>query len=184
MTTHFDSFHRVIVIDWELCKKCNMFNDNWGRQGVTPFTVACYIYHALHTLNKTPEEVFDAVMNKWDSLVWRQSPISIILWNKLFNGVEISQSEWGKILFPLSFIDTIYTNVTSEKTKHECHPMFLGIHQQVPSEFLMCTDESYRKAIVEKTAVKVTAYRYGHATGNFNILQGLREETSKVIIPL
>lgn len=183
MTTHFDPFNRVIVIDWDLCRQCNIYNDNWGRQGVTPFTVACYVYHAIHTLNKQPDEVLQAIMHKWDSLVWRQSPISITLWNKLFNGLEISSNEWSRVLFPLNYIDSIHTCVTSPTVKHECYPMFLGITKQVPSQFLICTNESYRKTIIDRTAVKVTAYRYGHATGNCNILQGLREETSKVIIP-
>lgn len=183
MTSHYDLVNRTIVIDWELCRHCHITNDNWGRQGVTPFTVACYVFHALHTLNRTPDEVFHAIMHKWDSLVWRNSPIGITLWNKLFNGCELSQTEWQKILFPLTCIDTINTCVTSPTAKHDCHPMFLGIHRQVPSEFLVCTNESYRKTMLDKKATKVTAYRYGYATGNYNILQGLREETSKVIIP-
>lgn len=179
----FDPFHRVIVIDWDLCRQCHISNDNWGRQGVTPFALACYLYHAIHTLGKTADEAITAIMTKWDSLVWRTSPINIVLWNKLFNGFTLTQSEWSKILFPFRYIDTIRTSVTSPSTKHDCYPLFLTDSKKVPSEFLVCTAESYRKAVTNKTAAKVTAYRYGYATQNTDILQGLREETSRVILP-
>lgn len=182
VTTHFNEFNKTITIDWELCKQCNVNNDNWGRQGVTPFTVASYIYHAIYTINKCPEVVFYALMNKWDSLVWRNSPIDITIWNKLFNNSALTHDEWDKIAFPLRFINTIYTNVTTSKTKHNCHPMFFGINQKL-SDFFICTNESFTKTVINQTAVKVTAYRYKQTTQELDVLQGLREETSKVIIP-
>lgn len=172
-----------IIVDRVLCEKCSIANDNWGRQGVTPFAVACYIYHAINTLGKTPAEAMHAVMTKWDSLYWGNSGISISIWNKLFNGSALTEAEWEKILFPLVFIDTIYTNVTSSNSKCYCHPMFFGPNQTC-SDLLICTSEAYQKAIVGKKSAKVTAYRYGLATQLGDIFQGLREETWRVVFPV
>ncbi len=180
---YFDYFNRSITVDWDLCKESNIYNDNWARKGVTPFAVACYVYHALITLNKSPEEVEDAIMNGWDTLVWRFSSIPIVLWNKLFNGDRLSDLEWGKILFPFDYIDSLYTNVTTNKCKRQCHPMFFGRHQDKPGTFMICTEESYHKTVIDGTACKITAYRYGHATGNRDIIQGLRQEVTRVVIP-
>lgn len=171
-----------ILIDKDYCERCSISNDNWGRQGVTPFAVACYFYHGVCTLGKSPDEVHHALMTKWDSLFWRNSGISIGLWNRLFNGGALSEEEWSKILFPLVHIDTIYTSVTSPNSKVRCHPMFFGT-SRLSNELLICTEEAYSKAIEQKSATKVTAYRYGLATGQTDTIQGLREETIRVILP-
>lgn len=172
---------KKFVIDEELCRKCSIANDNWGRIGVTPFAVACYFWHCVHTLGKNPDDVYNALMNKWDSFVWRHSPISISVWNKLFNGTDMTTAEWRKILFPLRHISTLMTSVTSVSSKKECYPMFFDDSHWVPEEFMIVTKESYQKTITDKTAVKVTAYKYGSATGNRNLVQGLREEVTKVV---
>lgn len=182
MDITFDVSSRQIVIDRELCGKCSIANDNWGRQGVSPFAVACYMYHAMHTLGKTADEVYHAVMTRWDSLYWGNSPISISLWNKLFNNAALTEAEWSRIMFPLQHINIINTSVTSSSRKHECYPMFFGTNRG-STEFLVCTKEAYDKAIRTKTSAKVTAYRYGLASGMMDIIQGLREETEKVILP-
>lgn len=184
---HFDIVNRQLVIDQELCEKCSVANDNWGRRGVTPFAVACFVYKAVKILGKTPEEVYNALMTKWDRLTWRThgNDIHISLWNKLFNGYDLSRSEWSKIVFPLDCIDTILTSVTSANVKRECYPRFFGRARQSNSRFMICTKESYEKAILKGTSVKVTDYFYGDATGfRGNLYERLRKETTKVIFPL
>lgn len=181
--TYLDIQNRRIIVDWKLCKESHLSNDGWKRPGVTPFTLACYIFHGIHTLHQSPERVFQAVCNNWDSLIWAHSPISIRIWNKLFNNEMLQPNEWQLVLFPLIYIDSINTCVTSPKVKHICHPLFLSQPRQTSSDFFVCTDESYRKTVVSRTASKLTAYRYGQATGNLDILKGLRYETTKVIIP-
>lgn len=178
----FDEFHRQIIIDEKLCKDCHISNDMWNRKGVTPFAVACFVYHAIHTLQKTPQEVYETLMTKWDKFNWNHTPIPINIWNRMFNDLPISSSEWDKILFPLRYIHSIYTTISSS-TKHKCYPIFLGEHQQVSTDFLICTEESYRKTIIDKTSVKLTAYRYDLAQSPEIILESLRQETLKVIIP-
>lgn len=173
-----------LVIDQEFCRKSTMANDDWGRQGVTPFAVAAYVYHAIHTLKKTPAEVIDAVvMTKWDSLFWQGSGISIGTWNRLFNGLALTDDDWDRIIFPLTYINEVYTNVTASTRKHKCHPMFFG-NGTLVSDFLVCTEEAFQKALVDKSSVKVTAYRYGLASDIKDVLQGLREETTRVVLPL
>lgn len=178
------TFGYRILVDKDFCMKSSVANDNWGRQGVTPFAISCYIYHAIHTLGKPVDEVIHAVTaGKWDSLYWGNSPISITIWNKLFNGSVLSDEEWSKILFPAVYIKEVYTSVTTPTRKHECYPMFFGLGHNV-TDFLICTKEAYEKAIRDKSSVKVTTYRYGVAADIRDVIQGLREETTKVVIPV
>lgn len=183
MNFKYNPVSKKIFIDEKFCQESSMANDNWGRQGVTPFAVTAYIYHALNTLHKSFDEVIHAVTDgKWDSLYWGNSGIPITIWNKLFNGTHLLDEEWEKILFPLSYISEVHTAITTPTSKKTCYPMFFGHGRQV-TELLVCSKEAYDKAILTKQSSKVTAYRYGLASGNPDILQLLREETVKTIIP-
>lgn len=174
---------RRFTIDWELCRSCHISNDGRHRTGVTPFTLGCFVYHAIHTLKKEPQKVLDAVRNGWDSLYWGNSAIGISLWNKLFNGALLTPEEWKRVLFPLEFIDTVHTSVTSPSSKKDCHMVFFARSRSGYPNLYVCTAESYRKTVVDDSALKVTVYRYGQAAGMQDIRQGLRHEVSSVVIP-
>lgn len=178
---HYNLDNKTFVVDKDLCKMWGFKGDHWDRTSVTPFTAACYIYHALNTLHKSPKEVYDAVTTKWDSLIWRGSPINISLWNRLFNGQRLSKGDWKKVGFPLKYIDTLYTCVTSSNVKHECHVAFTSDCQTLPS-LLIYTDESYNKFKNGSTS-KITMYSYGQAEGKVDLIQGIIEDTFRVIIP-
>lgn len=180
---YFDRSNRRIIIDKELCRLCSISNDNWGRQAVTPFAVACYVYHAIHTLRRSPESVFQALVRKWDSIIWRGSGISLGTWNRLFNGSYILPEEWTSICLPFGFISEIKTSVTTPTSKKICYPMVFSYGNITPGKLFICTEESYRKTVVEGRAVKVTAYEYGKATDMRNIYEGLRNEVLKAVIP-
>lgn len=172
-----------LIIDWDYANGCHIANDNWARQCVTPFTVACYVYHAYRTLGKDPYLIKDALKYRWDSFMWRNTATPIQLWNKLFNGVPLSSDEWSKVIFPLIYIDSILTNVTSPDVKRECYPTFYGITRNVPNELMVVTKESYTKTHADRKSSKVTAYRYGEACKLPNPIEGLRIETQRVVIP-
>nr|DAF63808.1 MAG TPA: hypothetical protein [Podoviridae sp. ctz6O13] len=174
---------RRFTIDWELCRSCHIVKDGRHRTGVTPFTLGCFVYHAIHTLKKDPQTVLDAVRNGWDTIYWGSSSIGIILWNKLFNGGSLSSEEWKRVLFPLEFIDTVHTSVTSPSSKKDCHMVFFSRSRSGYPNLYVCTAESYRKTVTEGSALKVTVYRYGQASGMQDIRDGLRREVSSVVIP-
>lgn len=173
-----------LVIDRDFCIKSHIANDNWGRVGVTPFTVACYVWQALVKLNESPERVINAVTTHWDSLYWGRTSTPISLWNKLFNGRELTDPEWEKVVFPWHYIHSIETCITSPSSKKECYPVFYDGPHIVSNELLIVTKESYTKTSLLQQSSKVTAYRYGHATQMQNLIEGLRKEVTSVIIPL
>lgn len=178
---HFSEFDRQITVDLELCRYCNVSRDGWNRKGVSPFILGCFIYKALQYNLGTPAQVLKAVIDKWDSLMWTSTPIHISIWNKAFNGTQLTSSEWARIQLPLTKIDSIYTTLTSG-VKHVCYPVFMGLSRAKGNTLLICSEESYHKTLRLGTASKLTVYGYKESGEYCKLLDGLRRDVLKVVV--